>query len=146
MPEIAAHTPLGELKIPLQNRMLALSAERSPSMREVRLAPIIPPTRDMKMPLPGSIARPDYAPGERDELIARIKRLLKEKDAVLVAHYYTDADLQMIADETGGYVSDSLDMARFGNEHPATTLVVPPGSHTFLDEHRVFHLIWKEGE
>ena len=93
-------------------------------MREVRLAPIIPPTRDMKMPLPGSIARPDYAPGEREELVARIKRLLKEKDAVLVAHYYTDADLQMIADETGGYVSDSLDMARFGNEHPATTLVV----------------------
>ncbi len=93
-------------------------------MREARLAPIIPPTRDMKMPLPGSIARPDYAPGEREELVARIKRLLKEKDAVLVAHYYTDADLQMIADETGGYVSDSLDMARFGNEHPATTLVV----------------------
>jgi len=78
----------------------------------------------MQLPLPGSIARPDYAPGERDELIARIKRLLKEKDAVLVAHYYTDSDLQMIADETGGYVSDSLDMARFGNEHPATTLVV----------------------
>lgn len=93
-------------------------------MPTARLAPIIPPTRDMQLPLPGSIARPDYAPGERDELIARIKRLLKEKDAVLVAHYYTDSDLQMIADETGGYVSDSLDMARFGNEHPASTLVV----------------------
>jgi len=93
-------------------------------MPTASLAPIIPPTRDMQLPLPGSIARPDYAPGERDELIARIKRLLKEKNAVLVAHYYTDSDLQMIADETGGYVSDSLDMARFGNEHPATTLVV----------------------
>ena len=93
-------------------------------MREASLAPIVPPTRDLQMPLPGSIARPDYAPGERDELIVRIKRLLQEKDAVLVAHYYTDSDLQMIADETGGYVSDSLDMARFGNEHPATTLVV----------------------
>jgi quinolinate synthase len=78
----------------------------------------------MDLPLPGSVARPDYAPGERDELIARIKRLLEEKDAVLVAHYYTDADLQALADETGGYVSDSLDMARFGNEHPASTLVV----------------------
>ena len=75
-------------------------------------------------PLPGSIGRPEYAPGEREALIERIKRLLREKDAVLVAHYYTDADLQMIADETGGHVSDSLDMARFGNEHPATTLVV----------------------
>jgi len=61
---------------------------------------------------------------ERDELIARIKTLLKEQNAVLVAHYYTDDDLQMLADETGGYVSDSLDMARFGHEHPAMTLVV----------------------
>jgi quinolinate synthase len=89
-----------------------------------QIIPIIPRTATMELPLPGSVGQPDYAPGERDELIARIKQLLKEKDAVLVAHYYTDADLQMIADETGGYVSDSLDMARFGNEHPASTLVV----------------------
>jgi quinolinate synthase len=61
---------------------------------------------------------------ERQILIEKIKRLLKEQDAVLVAHYYTDDDLQMLADETGGYVSDSLDMARFGHEHPASTLVV----------------------
>ena len=75
-------------------------------------------------PLPGSIAQPTYAAGERQSLIATIKRLLREKDAVLVAHYYTDDDLQMIADETGGTVSDSLEMARFGNQHPASTLVV----------------------
>ena len=61
---------------------------------------------------------------ERQALINRIKKLLKEQDAVLVAHYYTENDLQMLADETGGYVSDSLDMARFGHEHPASTLVV----------------------
>ena len=30
----------------------------------------------------------------------------------------------MIADQTGGCVSDSLEMARFGNDHAATTLVV----------------------
>jgi len=83
---------------------------------------IQPPKIDY--PLPGSIAQPDYAPGERDSLIEEIKTLLHEKDAVLVAHYYTDADLQMIADETGGTVSDSLEMARFGNQHPASTLVV----------------------
>ena len=58
------------------------------------------------------------------KLISKIKRLLKEKDAVLVAHYYTDADLQQLAEETGGFVSDSLDMARFGKEHPASTLMV----------------------
>jgi len=57
-------------------------------------------------------------------LFAEAKRLLAEQDAVLVAHYYTDALLQRLADETGGVVSDSLDMARFGHEHPASTLVV----------------------
>ena len=60
----------------------------------------------------------------RQELKSRIRELLVEQDAIMVAHYYTDADLQVLADETGGYVSDSLDMARFGNEADAKTLVV----------------------
>lgn len=60
----------------------------------------------------------------RDELIARIKQLLQQRDAVLVAHYYVDEDLQMLADETGGCVADSLEMARFGHDHPASTVVV----------------------
>jgi quinolinate synthase len=54
----------------------------------------------------------------------QVKTLLKQQDAVLVAHYYTDAVLQELAEETGGCVSDSLEMARFGNRHPAKTLVV----------------------
>ncbi|MYN40959.1 quinolinate synthase NadA [Duganella sp. FT109W] len=61
---------------------------------------------------------------QRVELKERIKRLLKEKQAVLVSHYYVDADLQDLAEETGGCVSDSLEMARFGRDHPARTLVV----------------------
>src|SRR5690606_35399496 len=61
---------------------------------------------------------------ERNELKSRIKQLLKENNAIIVAHYYTDPDLQELADETGGHVSDSLDMARFGHESPAQTLVV----------------------
>lgn len=61
---------------------------------------------------------------QKQELKARIKRLLKERGAVLVAHYYVDADLQDLAEETGGCVSDSLEMARFGRDHPAKTLVV----------------------
>jgi quinolinate synthase len=81
-------------------------------------------TPDQPYPLPGSVVTPDYAPGEREALITGIKVLLEEKDAVLVAHYYTDEDLQTIADETGGCVADSLEMARFGNRHPATTLIV----------------------
>lgn len=61
---------------------------------------------------------------EKLALKERIRRLLKEKQAVLVAHYYVDADLQDLAEETGGCVSDSLEMARFGRDHPARTLVV----------------------
>ncbi|GGK61157.1 quinolinate synthase NadA [Amphritea balenae] len=71
----------------------------------------------------------EHLPGEMDQqqldhYKSRIKQLLKEKDACLVAHYYTEEVLQELADETGGCVSDSLEMARFGNNHPAKTLVV----------------------
>jgi quinolinate synthase len=54
----------------------------------------------------------------------RIKQLLKARNAVLVAHYYVDGDLQDLAQETGGCVSDSLEMARFGRDHAAQTLIV----------------------
>ena len=64
------------------------------------------------------------SPAEKVALKEKIKRLLKEKNAVLVAHYYVDADLQDLAEETGGCVSDSLEMARFGRDHAAKTLVV----------------------
>lgn len=66
----------------------------------------------------------ELAGDEREALRARIKELLRQQNAVLVAHYYTDPDLQQLADETGGHVSDSLDMARFGHDAEADTLVV----------------------
>lgn len=61
---------------------------------------------------------------EKAQYIAKIKALLIEKNAVLVAHYYTDPEIQALAEETGGCVADSLEMARFGNQHPADTLIV----------------------
>ncbi|MEI2265308.1 quinolinate synthase NadA [Erwinia sp. CGal63] len=54
----------------------------------------------------------------------KIKKLLKERDAVMVAHYYTDPEIQALAEETGGCVADSLEMARFGSQHKASTLLV----------------------
>jgi quinolinate synthase len=56
------------------------------------------------------------APDEREALKARVRELLKEKNAVLVSHYYVHPDLQDLAMETGGIVSDSLEMARFGRD------------------------------
>jgi len=63
-------------------------------------------------------------PEEKPRIIARIKQLLKERDAVLVAHYYVHPDIQDLAQETGGTVSDSLEMARFGHAHSGKTVVV----------------------
>jgi quinolinate synthase len=54
----------------------------------------------------------------------KIKQLLKEKEAALIAHFYTHAEIQKLADETGGFVGDSLGMARFGNTVSAKTLIV----------------------
>ncbi len=54
----------------------------------------------------------------------KIKRLLRERDAVMVAHYYTDPEIQQLAEETGGCIADSLEMARFGARHSASTLLV----------------------
>lgn len=64
------------------------------------------------------------SPTERAALKDKIRRLLQEKNAVMVSHYYVHPDLQDLAEETGGIVSDSLEMARFGRDHTAQTLVV----------------------
>jgi quinolinate synthase len=64
------------------------------------------------------------SPAGRTAAKARAAELLKARGAVLVAHYYVDGDLQDLALETGGIVADSLEMARFGRDHPAQTLVV----------------------
>ena len=63
-------------------------------------------------------------PAERTAARERAAALLKAQGAVLVAHYYVDGDLQDLALATGGIVADSLEMARFGRDHPAQTLVV----------------------
>ena len=63
-------------------------------------------------------------PQARQQWKQRAKNLLAQHNAVLVAHYYVDGDLQDLALETGGCVADSLEMARFGRDHPSQTLVV----------------------
>ncbi len=63
-------------------------------------------------------------PTEKKRAFERAADLLKTQGAVLVAHYYVDGDLQDLALATGGIVADSLEMARFGRDHAAQTLVV----------------------
>lgn len=73
-------------------------------------------------PFPAKPAR--LSTDEKQFYRSKIKRLLKERDAVMVAHYYTDPEIQALAEETGGCVADSLEMARFGSQHAASTLLV----------------------
>jgi quinolinate synthase len=64
------------------------------------------------------------SPEQERALKDQIKTMLRRENAVIVAHYYTSPAIQSLAEETGGCVSDSLEMARFGHDHPASTLVV----------------------
>lgn len=69
-------------------------------------------------------SKAQFAPQQQEQLISQIKQLLKQQNAVLVAHYYTDQILQQLADETGGCVADSLEMARFGKASKAQKIIV----------------------
>ena len=68
--------------------------------------------------------QPCLGAAEKQVLKDKIKRLLKEHNAQLVAHYYVDDELQALAEETGGVVADSLEMANFGAQSSADELVV----------------------
>ena len=67
---------------------------------------------------------PQLHGAEKAAVIDRIKQLLVEKNAALVAHYYVDGDIQDLTLSTGGFVADSLEMARFGKNHSARNLIV----------------------
>ena len=69
-----------------------------------------------QVPLVGSLVLED---DERDILKARIADKLQSRGMARGAHYYVDGDIQDLAEQTGGCVSDSLEMARFGRDHVA---------------------------
>ena len=71
-----------------------------------------------------SVRHAERTEAETRALKDKIKQKLKDNNAVLVAHYYVDDDLQDLADESGGCVADSLEMARFGYNHEADTVIV----------------------
>ncbi|MFL2517975.1 MAG: quinolinate synthase NadA [Candidatus Azotimanducaceae bacterium] len=85
-----------------------------PTLKDYTLTP-------EQVPLVPSLALPE---DERRQLKQQITAQLKALGAVLVAHYYVDGDIQELAEETGGCVADSLEMARFGRDHSAQTLIV----------------------
>ncbi len=87
--------------------------------KKITIVPSIP-----QVVVPPHPQWPQLSTAELFALKERVKKLLKQQNAVLVAHYYTDGTLQDLAEETGGCVADSLEMARFGTSQSADTLVV----------------------
>ncbi len=83
--------------------------------------PVLSPARIVPPPHP---QWPALTEDQREALRAEARERLKTLRAKLVAHYYTDGELQLLAEETGGCVADSLEMARFGTTSDADTLVV----------------------
>ena len=63
-------------------------------------------------------------PGVLKPLYNRVVELLKDSNATVVSHYYTQPDMQMLAEQTGGFVGDSLAMAEFGMQASADILVI----------------------
>src|SRR6187455_1494329 len=53
------------------------------------------------------------------DLFAEIKQLKKEKNAIILAHYYQEADIQDIAD----YIGDSLGLAQQAEKTDASMIV-----------------------
>ena len=58
------------------------------------------------------------------ESLLKTKSLLKNNNAKIIAHYYVDELVQRLAEDTGGLVSDSLEMARYGAKQKESTLIV----------------------
>ena len=61
---------------------------------------------------------------ERELLLAQIRTTLDLIGATLIAHYYVDEYIQDLAEETGGFVGDSLEMARFGRDCESDKLII----------------------
>lgn len=81
---------------------------------------LITPIQDFPFPRPVK----ELSHTESTRLSSICAEKLEQNNAVLIAHYYTDAAIQQLAEDTGGFVGDSLEMAKFGAAHKAKTLVV----------------------
>ncbi|MFT6734274.1 MAG: quinolinate synthase [Polaribacter sp.] len=91
-------------------------------MQNVSIVSKIQKTLENQFPFP--VPPKILGNAEKASLIESCKNKIKENNAVLIAHYYTDPEIQSLAEATGGFVGDSLEMAKFGANHSSDTLVI----------------------
>ncbi|WP_320825671.1 quinolinate synthase NadA [Reinekea sp.] len=77
---------------------------------------------DFELPLAQRVSQLSQSDVVRhqDEIMA----LLRQNDASMVAHYYCDPLVQALAEKSGGYIGDSLEMARYGRDVKSSTILV----------------------
>lgn len=61
---------------------------------------------------------------EKKDYADKIARVLKEQNAAVIAHYYCNDDVQALAESTGGFIGDSLEMAKWGKRSSYDKLIV----------------------